>query len=78
MKPSERAKELVDKFTTFHAVGYAEEMMPDIYQAKKHALVAVDYMIIAQRACYTKLIGFYEQSDQYNHLIKVKKEIELL
>lgn len=78
MTPKERAKELVNKFTIFHAVGYAEEMMPDKQTAKEHAIIAVDCMIEAQRACYTKLSGFYEQSDQYNHLIKVKKEIELL
>ena len=78
MTPKERAKELVNKFTTFHTVGYAEEMMPDIYQAKKHALIAVDYMILAQRACYTRLENYYEHSDQYNQLNKIKKEIELL
>lgn len=78
MTPKERAKEIVRKFTTFHPVGYSEEMTPDIYTAKQHAIIAVDYMILAQRACYIKMANYYEQSDQYNHLVKVKKEIELL
>ena len=35
MTPKEKAEELVGKFTTFHPVGYDEEMTPDTYTAKK-------------------------------------------
>lgn len=69
MTPEERAKEIVaDMFECADTYG----------EAKLCAIVAVNYMIVAQRACYTKMGNYYEQSDQYKHLEKVKKEIELL
>ena len=74
MTPKEKAKELVRKFTTFHPVGYDEEMTPDTYTAKKHATIAIDECITALRmiddSCFeAQAYIFYE---------KVKKEIELL
>ena len=38
MTPKEKAEELVGKFTTFHPVGYDEEMTPDTYTAKNTLL----------------------------------------
>jgi hypothetical protein len=73
MSPKERAKERATEI-----VAAMFECADTYGEAKMCAIVAVDYMILAQRACYTKMANYYEQSDQYNHLIKVKKEIELL
>lgn len=74
MTPKEKAKELVKKFTTFHSVGYSEEMTPDIYTAKKHAIIAVDECLNALRmiddSCF--------EAQAYNFYKNVKKEIEQL
>ena len=74
MTPKEKAEELVRKFTTFHPVGYDEEMTPDTYTAKKHATIAIDECINALKtiddSCFeVQSYSFYEN---------VKKEIELL
>ena len=74
MTPKKKAKELVKKFTTFHPVGYADEITPDTYTAKKHATIAIDECITALRmiddSCFeVQSYSFYEN---------VKKEIELL
>lgn len=66
MTTKERAKKIVREFTTFHPVGYSEEMTPDIYTAKKHANIAVD---LALSIC---------TGIQFQYWCEVKKEIELL
>ena len=81
MSPKERAKLLVDSFIELnheHAVSSSEQYGMSYEYHKKCAIKVVDNMILAQRACYTRIANYYEQSDQYNHLVKVKKEIELL
>ena len=74
MTPKEKAKELVKKFTEFHYVGYSDEITPDIYTAKKHAIAAIDECLNALRmiddSCF--------EVQAYNFYENVKKEIEQL
>lgn len=47
MNPIEKAKELVDKFTTFHFCGSGKGLHPDIWTAKKNALICVEEILKA-------------------------------
>ena len=46
-KEKEKAKELVEKFTTFHFGGSGKGLHPDIYTAKKHASICVEEILKA-------------------------------
>ena len=74
MTPREKAKDLVDKFSkhadTYHNVNHEN--------SKNCALIAVEEMINAQKACYVKLEPYYIISDQYLYLLHIKQEIEKL
>ena len=73
MTPKEKAKELIDKFSTrlkvLHELeGWVEHI--DSSKAKGHALTAVDEII---EQCYKNGINY-----SYNFWQEVKKEIEKL
>ena len=78
MTPEEKAKELVKKFTTFHAVGYAEEITPDTYTAKKHAEVCVEEIEISLIECGELSDQLQNMDRELNYWQNVRKAIETL
>jgi len=72
MKPKEKADELVQGFynkqTNVNQFGISG-------MQKEFAEFCVDQMEIAQRECYVKMVGKYEYSDQYRHLMNIRSEI---
>lgn len=75
-KEKEKAIEIFNKFYII-CQEYTEEIQCSL-QAKQCALITVDEMINAQRACYTKLEPYYIISNEYKYLMDVKQEIEKL
>lgn len=78
MTPEEKAKELVKKFTTFHAVGYAEEITPDTYTAKKHAEVCVEEIENSLIECGELSDQLQNMDRELNYWQNVRKAIETL
>ena len=84
MTPDQKAKSIVSKFTEFHPVGYTEEMTPDIYTAKKHAVIAVD-LVLEELESYSDLESVIVTEGHYCSVIEVmaywkqvKQEVETL
>lgn len=78
MIPEEKAKELVKKFTTFHTVGYAEEITPDTYTAKKHAEACVEEIENALIECGDFSYQLQNMDRELNYWQNVRKAIETL
>ena len=68
MTPKEKAKELVDKYSTY-VVMWSGGIEVETQNVKQCALIAVDEIL---------KVAFYASNEIYEHYIQVKQEIEKL